>query len=109
MEGLLSAGPTPSSLPKYLAHSDLLSSGGANWFKRKYHEFLQAAEYRLEERNRDVGFWKKELEEETAAMKVSFPILSCGQCRGCLSPSSTGRAGDAGGEQEEYGPRPGAD
>ena len=32
---------------------------------------LQVAEYRLEERNRDVHFWKKELEEEAEAMKVS--------------------------------------
>ena len=31
----------------------------------------QVAEYRLEERNRDVEFWKKELEEETEAMKVT--------------------------------------
>ena len=43
--------------------------------KRKCDDFLQAAEYRLEERNRDVGFWKKELEEETAAMKVSYCLM----------------------------------
>ena len=38
----------------------------------------QVAEYRLEERNRDVHFWKNELEEETEAMKVTkffFSIL----------------------------------
>ena len=37
----------------------------------------QVAEYRLEERNRDVHFWKNELEEETEAMKVNkFPSCS---------------------------------
>ena len=30
----------------------------------------QVAEYRLEERNRDVGFWKSELKDETEAMKL---------------------------------------
>ena len=34
------------------------------------------AEYRLEERNKDVGFWKQELEEEVEAMKREVELLS---------------------------------
>ena len=34
------------------------------------------AEYRLEERNKDVGFWKKELEEEVEAMKKEVEMLT---------------------------------
>ena len=34
------------------------------------------AEYRLEERNKDVGFWKKELEEEVEAMTKEVQLLT---------------------------------
>ena len=34
------------------------------------------AEYRLEERNKDVGFWKKELEEEVEAMTKEVQMLT---------------------------------
>ena len=34
------------------------------------------AEYRLEERNKDVGFWKQELEEEVEAMKREVELLT---------------------------------
>ena len=34
------------------------------------------AEYRLEERNKDVGFWKKELEEEVEALKKEVELLT---------------------------------
>ena len=40
------------------------------------HKFaFKVAEYRLEERNRDVSFWKKELQEETEAMKIEVDLL----------------------------------
>ena len=34
------------------------------------------AEYRLEERNKDVGFWKQELEEEVEAMRKEVELLT---------------------------------
>ena len=41
-----------------------------------YTSSCQVAEYRLEERNRDVSFWKKELQEETEAMKLEVDQLT---------------------------------
>ena len=34
------------------------------------------AEYRLEERNKDVGFWQKELQEEVELMKREVELLT---------------------------------